>query len=92
VFQYLIYPDGSLNISGAVEELWGFFHDLMQNSALIWNQISAAGSYQDVQNSIQESIDTKSKWTCRMKYLMPSGEMHTSWIWIPKLLADGTLF
>jgi hypothetical protein len=32
----------------------------MQNSALIWNQISAAGSYQDVRDSIQESIDTKS--------------------------------
>jgi cell division FtsZ-interacting protein ZapD len=84
VFQYLIYPDGSLNISGAVEELWGFFHDLMQNSALIWNQISAAGSYQDVQNSIQGLL-TQNQVDLSMKYLMPSGELHTSWIWIPKL-------
>lgn len=97
MFQYLIYPDQkeSLNhVSGSVQELWGFSIDeVMQNTGLIWDQIAAAGSYQDVRDSIQESIQTRSQWTCRMKYLLPSsGELHTHLGYgTPTFLTDGTI-
>jgi hypothetical protein len=60
----------------------------MQNSALIWDQISAAGS-QDVR--IVYKVYYIQNQNCLMKYLMPSGGcIHLGYM-DPKLLADGTI-
>ncbi len=96
VYQYFIYPDGTdllKNISGSVEQLWGFTPDqVYDNVDLIWEQIKAGGDFEKTQASILKSIETKSKWASRLKYVMPTGELRTHYgTGTPIFLADGTI-
>lgn len=96
LYQYFIYPDGTdsaKHISGAVEQLWGFSAEQASaNINLVWDQIKAGGDYEKTQASIRESIETKTKWTARLKYLMPTGELRTHLgKGTPAFLADGTV-
>jgi len=87
VYQYLINPDGtdSLSyVSGEVKQMWGFTdNEVLDNVSLIWNQIKLGGDFEEVQASVFKSIQTKTKWTSRFKYVMPTGELRIH-------LANGT--
>ena len=96
VYQYLIFPDGTdalRYVSGAVEQLWGFTADqVLDNINLLWDQVKAGGNYEETKASILKSIQTKSKWTTRFKYMMPTGELRTHLgNGTPSFLADGTI-
>ncbi|WP_425640064.1 PAS domain S-box protein [Algoriphagus yeomjeoni] len=96
VYQYYIYPDGTdalTHISGAVEQLWGFTAEqVLENVNLVWDQIRAAGDFEETKASIFKSIETNSKWSTRLKYLMPTGELRTHLgIGTPVFLADGSI-
>lgn len=97
VYEYHIYPDGTdalKNISGKVEEIWGYkAEELMENMNLAWAQIEAGGKIDEVRSSIQQSIETKSKWQCQIKYVMPTtGKLHTHvGFGTPTFLSDGTI-
>jgi PAS domain S-box-containing protein len=96
VYQYLIHLDGTdsvRNVSGAVEQVWGFTPNrIVENLNLVWDQIKAGGDYEEVQASVLKSVQTKSRWTSRFKYVMPSGELRTHLgSGTPNFLADGTI-
>lgn len=96
VYQYLVHPDGTDSIqylSGGVEELWGLkIDEVSENINLIWRRIKMGGDFDEVKASISKSIQTKSKWTSRFKYVMPNGGLHTHLGYgIPSFLADGTI-
>ncbi|EOZ98759.1 diguanylate cyclase/phosphodiesterase (GGDEF & EAL domains) with PAS/PAC sensor(s) [Indibacter alkaliphilus LW1] len=96
VFQYLIYPDSTDTLKyvtkGSVE-IWGFSPDeVLENNQLVWNQIREGGNFEDVSQSITESILSKSKWTASWKYVMPSGEVKTHLGYgSPYFLPDGSV-
>ncbi len=97
VYEYYIYPDGSdalKNIRGKVEELWGFSpSELINDIGLAWRQIEAAGELEEVQKTIRQAVETKSRWQSPIKYIMPTtGELHTHLgFGTPSFLADGTI-
>lgn len=96
VCQYLIHPDGTdslKHVSGEVKQLWGFTADeVMENINLVWDQIKAGGDFEQVQASILKSIQTKTKSTSRIKYVMPTGELRTHLgNGTPLFLTDGTI-
>ncbi|KKM87232.1 hypothetical protein LCGC14_1271050, partial [marine sediment metagenome] len=96
VYQYLINTNGIDElryVSKGADKLWGFTaKEVMNNMSLAWNQIEAGGNMEEVKSSIIKAIETKSKWTCRYKYMMPSGELRTHLgIGTPTFLADGTI-
>jgi len=96
VYQYLINPDGtdSLSyVSGEVKQMWGFTdNEVLDNVSLIWNQIKLGGDFEEVQASIIKSIQTKTKWTSRFKYVMPTGELRTHLgSGTPIFLSNGTI-
>lgn len=96
VYQYLIHPDGSDSmryISAGAEQIWGFTADkIMENLNIVWNQIKLGGHFEEVQSTILQSIHTKVKWSCRIKYVMPTGELRTHLGYgTPEFLADGTV-
>lgn len=96
VYQFIIHPDGTEtveNVSGGVEQLWGFPpNKKIENLNLVWEHIRKGGDYKEVRSSIQESVATKSRWTCRFKYVLPSGELRTHLgTGTPIFLADGTV-
>lgn len=75
------------------KEVWGFSAKaVLKNNQLVWNQIEAGGDFEKVQESIMESIQSKSKWTASWKYVMPSGEIRTHLGYgSPYFLPDGTV-
>lgn len=96
VFQYLIYPDGTdalKYVTKGAEQVWGFrAEEVIQNNQLVWNQISAGGEILKVQQSIGQSIQNKTKWASRWKYIMPNGEQRThAGYGSPDFLTDGTI-
>jgi len=96
VYQYRIYPDGSdslKHISKGSQQVWGFSADeVLQNNQLVWDRIRAGGEFEKVKKSIADSVDSKTKWTYRWKYVMPSGEIRThTGFGSPNFLADGTI-
>ncbi|MDC6387564.1 PAS domain S-box protein [Maribacter sp. PR1] len=96
IYNYAIYPDGTdalLHVSGDVEKIWGFTADqVIENSKLIWDQIKLGGDFEEVQASVQKSIQTKSKWISRSKYVSPTGEVRNLLgFGSPSFLADGTI-
>lgn len=96
VFQYVIHPDGTDSmryVSKGAKEIWGYSSELaMSNNNLVWDQIKAGGDIKEVQNSIAESIQNRSKWTSKWRYILPSGELriHTGQ-GSPEFLTDGTI-
>ena len=96
VFQYLIYPDGTdalKYVTKGSQPVWGFAHEeVIQNNQLVWDSIKAGGEFEKVQKSISESIEFKTKWTCRFNYVMPSGELRIHLgKGSPTFLTDGTV-
>ena len=96
VIQYLIYPDGTdamQYISGNVEQLWGFTaSEVKENTNLVWDQIRAGGDYEKLKENMLKSIQTKSKFINRYRYIMPTGELRTHLtIGSPIFLADSTV-
>jgi PAS domain S-box-containing protein len=95
-FQYLIYPDGTDTlrlISKGSEKIWGFTQEeVAKDHYLVWNQIQLGGDIERVKNSIATSVQNKSKWSGRWRYVMPSGEkrVHKGY-GTPKFLIDGTV-
>lgn len=96
VFQYFIYPDGTDElkyVTKGAKRVWGFpADDVIDNNQLVWDQIEAGGELEEVQSSIQDAIETKTKWTARWKYVMTNGEIKTHLgLGSPNFLADGTV-
>ena len=96
VYQYLINPNGTDElryVSKGAEKLWGFTAtEVMDNMSLAWNQVEAGGNMKEFKSSIVKAIETKSKWTCRYKYVLPTGEVRTHMgFGTPKFFADGTI-
>ena len=79
VYQYVINPDGTdalRYVTGEVKQIWGFTaKEVTEDITLIWNQLILGGDFEEVQKSIQASIETKSRWTVRFKYVLPNGEL-----------------
>jgi light-regulated signal transduction histidine kinase (bacteriophytochrome) len=75
------------------QQVWGFSADeVLQNIQLVWSKILAGGEIEKVKKSIADSIESKTKWTARWKYVMPSGEITTQLGYgSPNFLADGTV-
>jgi PAS domain S-box-containing protein len=96
VFQYLIYPDGKdalQYVTKGAKQIWGFeAEEIIENNQLVWDKIKAGGEIEIVNQSIVESIESKTEWTARWKYLMPNGEIKTHLGYgSPNFLADGTV-
>ncbi len=96
VFQYLIYPDGKdclKYVTKGSQEVWGFSaEEVLQNNQLVWDRIAAGGDIEKVQKTIADSIDLKTHWTARWKYVMPEGEIRTHVAYgSPTFLAEGTV-
>jgi len=74
VFQYLMYPDGTdelKSVTKGSQEVWGFSQEAVtENTNLLWNQIIEGGEYDSVKESILHSIQHRTKWTARWKYVM----------------------
>ncbi len=96
VYQYLINPNGTDElryVSKGAEKTSGFTaSEWTNNINLLFNQIEAGGNMEEFKSSIRKSIETKSKWTCRYKYVLPTGEVRTHMgFGTPNFLADGTV-
>jgi PAS domain S-box-containing protein len=96
VYQYKINPDGTdalTYVAGAVEQIWGFTaNEVLGNVNLVWDQIKAGGDYNEVQANVLSAIQTKTRWSSRFKYVMPSGELKFNLgNGTPIFLADGTI-
>lgn len=96
VFQYVIYPDGSdelLYVSDGAEVIWGFSaNEAMQNNQQIWKQIEKGGDLEQHKKSIEISIETKSLWKNKYRYVMPNNEIKTHLGYgSPTFLADGKI-
>ncbi|PQJ74597.1 PAS domain-containing protein [Polaribacter gangjinensis] len=96
VFQYFIYTNGTdalKNVTKGSLQVWGFEpEEVMDNNQLVWDRIKIVGDYEKVQKTILESIEHKTKWSCRFKYVMPNGELKILLgRGTPNVLADGTI-
>jgi PAS domain S-box-containing protein len=96
IYQYTLHPDGTDSLGfvlGDAENIWGFkAHEIQQDSNLTWSQVDAGGDLEKVKSSITDAIETKSKWSCRMRYVMPTGELRTHLGYgTPYFHADGTV-
>ncbi len=96
VYQYLIDPNGKNElryVSKGAEKISGFTaNEWTNNMNLVLHQIEAGGNMEEFKSSIRKSIRTKSKWICRYKYVLPTGEVRTHMgFGTPNFLADGTV-
>jgi len=96
VFQYLINTDGTDSlkyVSKNSEQVWGFAaDDVIHDNQLVWDSIVAGGEIENVRKSISNSVESRTKWAARWKYVMPSGEIKTHMGYgSPNYLADGTV-
>jgi PAS domain S-box-containing protein len=96
IYKYVIHPDGTdamMQISGGAEQLWGYKTDeIIANVDLLWDQIRLGGEIEAVKASVLKSIQTKSRWTCRFKTVIATGELKTHLgTGTPVFLADGTI-
>ncbi|MGV3611964.1 MAG: PAS domain S-box protein [Fluviicola sp.] len=94
--QYHMYPDGTGNITYATngaKYIWGFSaEEVIQNDQLIWDCIKAGGDFEEVNVSIINSIENKTKWTSKFRYVMPSGEIRVYFAsGTPNFLEDETI-
>lgn len=96
VFQYIIYPDGTDSleyVTKGAQKIWGFSsEEVVENNRLVWDNIIAGGELDKVKESISNAVVSKTKWTTRFKYVMPSGELRTHLgNGTPVFLANGTI-
>lgn len=95
-FQYVIMPDGEdsmHSVSKASVNIWRLSpEDCENNNYKVWSQIKKGGDFDDVQQSIQQSIASREKWHLRWRNVLPSGELR--WhegFGTPNYLPDGTV-
>lgn len=96
VFQYMINADGTDSLKYVTKgslQVWGFAaEDVVRENQLVWDRIVAGGEMANVRSSILHSVESRSKWTARWKYVMPNGEVKTHLGYgSPNFLADGTV-
>lgn len=96
VFQYFRYPDGTdvlKNVTKGSQDVWGYSSEqVIQNNQLVKDRIMAGGEFDKLKKSIAQSIQSKTKWNARWKYVMPSGELQTHLGYgTPSFLADGSV-
>jgi PAS domain S-box-containing protein len=96
VFQYLVYPDGTDDVKYVTkgsQEVWGYSSkEVLQNHKLVWERILAGGEIEIIRKSLALSIENKTEWNSRWKYLMPDGELKTHvGHGTPSFLTDGTV-
>ncbi len=95
--EYHLKKDGNSyykNVGGKVEKIWGFTVDeVLGDKELINNQLKKSGSLELVKESVIKAIQTKSKWQCQYKYVMPkTGKIRTHLaLGSLSFLADGTI-
>lgn len=81
VFQYHLYPDGTDKlryVTKGAQEVWGYSpEEVMNNIDLVWDQTKAGGQYEEVRQSIAESVRNKTTWASRYKSVTPNGEVKT---------------
>ncbi|MCS4433018.1 PAS domain S-box protein [Aquiflexum gelatinilyticum] len=96
VFQYLLFPDGTdalRNVSKGSKKIWEYSpEEVMDDVHLVWNQTKAGGDFNQVRQSILDSVKNRSKWTARYRTVSPSGERRTlQGLGSPDFLPDGTV-
>ncbi|MFT7158154.1 MAG: PAS domain S-box-containing protein, partial [Parvicella sp.] len=96
VFQYLLYPNGTNRFKYVTKgsiDIWGFApEEVATNSQIVWDGLFDEAEEANVKKSITDSIQNKSKWTCRWKYRMPTGEIRFHMAYgSPIFLANGTV-
>lgn len=96
VFQYYRYPDGRdelKNVSSGAQQIWGFTaEEAMRDNQQIWKQLEKGGDMDAHKKSIDISIETKTLWKHKWKYVMPNNEIKTHLGYgTPAFLADGTV-
>ncbi|MEX0684990.1 MAG: PAS domain S-box protein [Balneolales bacterium] len=96
VFQYLLHPDGTdelRHVSKGSEKIWGYSPEAVtDNIDLVWNQTKAGGDFEEVQQSIIESIENKSQWSIRYRTVTPDGQKRIlQGLGTPQFLGDGTV-
>jgi PAS domain S-box-containing protein len=96
VFQYYRYPDGSeelKNVSDGAWHIWGLSpEEAMKDVHQIWKQIEKVGDIEEINRSIIKSIETRSLWVKKWKYVMPNDEIRTYLGYgTPTFLIDGTV-
>lgn len=96
VFQYHMYPDGTDGlkyVTKGAKEVWGYTaQQAMINNQLVWDCIKSGGNFDEVQQSIMHSVQNRTNWSARWKYILPTGEIKRHWgIGTPSFLADGTV-
>lgn len=95
-FQYVIKPDGQdsmHSVSKASKKIWGLSpQECEQDNNKVWEQIIKGGDFDEVQQSIQQSIASGEKWHFRWRNVLPNGELR--WhegFGTPNHLPDGTV-
>jgi PAS domain S-box-containing protein len=96
VFQYLLHPNGTNSFKYVTKgsiDIWGVVpEEVVTNSQIVWDGVFDEAEEANVKKSITDSIQNKSKWTCRWKYRMPTGEIRFHMGYgSPNFLADGTV-
>ncbi|MEC3966221.1 PAS domain S-box protein [Flagellimonas halotolerans] len=95
-FQYVIRPDGTdsmQSVSRASSRIWKLKpSECEADNELVWEQIKKGGDWEEVNNSIAQSIETGEKWNFRWRNVLPSGELR--WhegFGTPNAMADGSV-
>ncbi len=96
IYQYIIHPDGTdsmQHVSGNVEQVWGYTRDeVMESITPLWDEINLGGDIEEVKSSLLKAIETKSRWRCRYRIVLPTGELKTHiGTGTPIFLADGSV-
>ena len=95
-FQYVITPEGQdsmRSVSKASKKIWGLPPEVCeQDNNKVWEQIMKGGDFDDVQQSIQQSIASGEKWHFRWRNVLPNGELRwNEGFGTPNQLPDGTI-
>lgn len=95
-FQYVITPEGQdsmRSVSKASKKIWGLPPEVCEeDNNKVWEQIIKGGDFDQVQQSIQQSIASGEKWHFRWRNILPTGKLR--WhegFGTPNQLPDGTI-
>lgn len=95
-FQYVILPDGTdfmQSVTKASMDIWKLAPSACEaDNQLVWDQIRKGGDFEEVQQSIAQSIATGEKWNYRWKNVLPTGELR--WhegFGTPNAMSDGSV-
>ncbi len=96
IFQYNLFPDGTDKfkfVSEGSRNLWGLSpQECEADSSRVWDLVKAGGDYEEVQQSVVESVTTLNRWHAKWRIKTPDGKI--TWqegFGTPVRLADGTI-